>query len=101
MENKKKELAGEDEVNQKKASVQLMTNMKKILATNRSMKAKGKAKKSSGIQFVELRRSAETGKRIYKPKRQRSQKKKESKKRCIGSDDSTSQVTKTTSTAIQ
>ncbi|XP_066924546.1 uncharacterized protein, partial [Clytia hemisphaerica] len=71
-----------------------MTNMKKILATNRSMKAKGKAKKSSGIQFVELRRSAETGKRIYKPKRQRSQKKKESKKRCIGSDDSTSQVTK-------
>uniref|UniRef100_A0A7M5XFR4 Uncharacterized protein n=1 Tax=Clytia hemisphaerica TaxID=252671 RepID=A0A7M5XFR4_9CNID len=42
--------------------------MKQIVAVNKSLKAKAKPKKKSEI-FVELKRSAETGQRIYKLKR--------------------------------
>ncbi|XP_066920772.1 uncharacterized protein [Clytia hemisphaerica] len=43
--------------------------MKQIVAVNKSLKAKAKPKKKSEICFVELKRSAETGQRIYKLKR--------------------------------
>uniref|UniRef100_A0A7M5U8G7 CxC3 like cysteine cluster domain-containing protein n=1 Tax=Clytia hemisphaerica TaxID=252671 RepID=A0A7M5U8G7_9CNID len=45
--------------------------MQKILATNKALKARGKPKKTSKLCFVELKRSSETGQRIYKPKRQK------------------------------
>eukprot|EP00111_Clytia_hemisphaerica_P010446 TCONS_00030509-protein len=43
--------------------------MKQIVAVNKSLKAKAKSKKKSEICFVELKRSAETGQRIFKLKR--------------------------------